>query len=128
MLRITIWTTVAVTVLLLVLSARVIRLRMAGRVSIGDGGDPVLAAAMRGHGNLVEYAPLALIIIGLLESAGATRAPLIALATTFIAARCLHAFAFARPAGPPSAARSLGVVGTLGTLAIGAGWLAVLAA
>ena len=125
---VTIWTAVAVTMLVLVLTVRVIRLRMAGRVSIGDGDDAVLAAAIRGHGNLIEYAPLALILIGLLEISGAARGPLIGLAATFVVARVLHAIAFGRPAGPPTASRSLGVVGTLGTLAVGAGWLAVLAA
>lgn len=128
MLTVTSWTAVAVTILLLVLSARVIRLRMTGRVSIGDGADPLLAAAIRGHGNLAEYAPLFLILLGLLETAGAARTPLIALAATFVVARVLHAAAFGKPAGSPTAARLLGVVGTLGTLAAGAGWLAVLAA
>lgn len=128
MLPVTMWTAVAVTILLLVLTARVIRLRFSAQVLIGDGDHPLLAAAVRGHGNLIEYAPLALILIGLLELAGAARGPLIALAATFVVARVLHAIAFTRPAGPPEASRSLGMVGTLGTLTIGAAWLAVLAA
>ena len=70
---------------------------------------------------------LALILIGLLELAGASRGPLIALAATFVVARVLHAIAFGSPAGPPTATRSLGVVGTMGVLAVGAGWLAVVA-
>lgn len=127
MLVVTSWTAVAVTILLVGMTFRVIQLRMAGRVSIGDGANPMLAAAVRGHGNLAEYAPLALILIGLLEAAGATRGPLTALAATFVVARILHAIAFGKPAGPPTATRTLGMVGTLGTLTAGAVWLALLA-
>lgn len=128
MLRVTIWATIAIAIMLLVLSMRVIQLRLAGKVSLGDGNDPTLAAAIRAQGNLTEYAPLVLIVIGLLELAGAGGAPLIALAVTFVAARILHAVALSSPAGPPSLSRTLGMVGTFGTLTAGAIWLGVLAA
>lgn len=50
-------------VLLVILAVRIIRLRQRYRVGIGDGGNAVLARAIRVHGNFTEYAPLALLLI-----------------------------------------------------------------
>lgn len=49
------------------LSLRVVRLRRAKKVRLGDGGDPELLAAIRAHGNSTEYLPVALILLFLLE-------------------------------------------------------------
>lgn len=43
------------------------RLRGAKRISLGDGGDPEMLAAVRAHGNLIEFAPLSLLLIYLLQ-------------------------------------------------------------
>jgi uncharacterized membrane protein YecN with MAPEG domain len=43
------------------------RLRRLKRVSLGDGGDKDLTAAIRAHGNLVEWVPLCLLLIYLLH-------------------------------------------------------------
>jgi len=59
--------------------------------SHGDGGDVVLRRRIRAHGNFVEYAPLALIILGLVEAFGAPRSTTVALAAAFCLARVLHA-------------------------------------
>lgn len=58
--------------LLLALSVRVMLLRRAKRVSLGDGGDPELRRAMRAHGNAAEYIPAGLaglILAALLDPA-----------------------------------------------------------
>lgn len=39
-------------------------------VSVGTGDDPELLVANRRHGNFIEYVPLALILMGLLEMHG----------------------------------------------------------
>src|ERR1700679_2301921 len=49
------------------LTFRVIMLRNSRRVSLGDGGDPVLVRAIRTHGNFIEYVPLALILLIAME-------------------------------------------------------------
>lgn len=53
------------------LTVNVIRFRLRFGVGAGDGGHPELLQAMRAHGNLVEHAPLALILIGSAEALGA---------------------------------------------------------
>ncbi len=58
-------------VILIVLSLRVIGARRSRRVAIGDGADEDLARRIRAHGNFTEYAPLALVLILLLELGGA---------------------------------------------------------
>lgn len=60
----------ALTVLFLVLSARVIVHRRGKKVSLGDGGDPVLLQKMRAQGNFAEYAPLGVILLAIAEMQG----------------------------------------------------------
>jgi uncharacterized membrane protein YecN with MAPEG domain len=52
--------------ILVVLSARVIRGRVTDKISLGDGGG-TFSTRLVAHGNLIEFVPLALILIGLLE-------------------------------------------------------------
>ena len=39
------------------------RLRMQKKIYLGDGGDPAMLAAIRAHGNFMEYVPLCLALI-----------------------------------------------------------------
>ena len=55
---------------LVLLSTRVILARRSEKVSLGHGGNVSLERRMRAQGNLAEYAPMALILIGALELAG----------------------------------------------------------
>lgn len=45
------------------LSIHVGRVRTRKKIFLGDGGDPEMLAAMRAHANLIEYAPLCLLLI-----------------------------------------------------------------
>ena len=45
------------------LTVSVGRLRMQKKVYLGDGGDPEMLAAIRAHGNFMEYVPLCLVLI-----------------------------------------------------------------
>lgn len=74
------------------LAMRVGQLRIARRVSIGDGGDRQVLARMRAHANFAEYAPIVLILIALIEFAVGTQLWLWAVAASFIVARILHGF------------------------------------
>lgn len=88
----------ALTALLVVgLGARVARLRMRHRVGLGDGGIVELQRAIRVHGNLVEYAPLALLLLLICElSAALPAAGLHACGLAIIAGRVLHALGVSR--------------------------------
>ena len=45
------------------LTVSVGRLRMQKKIYLGDGGDPAMLAAIRAHGNFMEYVPLCLALI-----------------------------------------------------------------
>ena len=73
------------------LSLRVIAVR--NRVSLGDGGDPVVLRRMRGHANFAEYVPLILLMMGFLELNHAAAIVLHGMGLTLVAARLLHGYA-----------------------------------
>ncbi len=73
------------------LSLRVIAVR--GRVSLGDGGDPVVLRRMRGHANFAEYVPLILLMMGFLELNHASALLLHAMGVALVVARVLHGYA-----------------------------------
>jgi uncharacterized membrane protein YecN with MAPEG domain len=66
-------------------------LRGKKKISIGDGGDPELLLAMRRHGNFVEWVPLTLILIGLLELGGVSAAVLHVMGAALVVSRVCHA-------------------------------------
>jgi uncharacterized membrane protein YecN with MAPEG domain len=86
--------------LLVYLSYNVSKNRLRAKVSFGDGGDSALQQAMRAQGNLTEYAPLGLILIGLLEYRGAHTALVLGLAVAFVVGRYMHGIALGRFEGP----------------------------
>ncbi len=56
--------------LMLALLVPISRHRHAHRIGLGDGGDKLLARRIRVHGNFVEHAPFALLVLALLELCG----------------------------------------------------------
>lgn len=52
------------------LTVNVVKVRRAERISLGDGGNQQLQCAMRAHGNFIEYVPLAIILLFLVEYQG----------------------------------------------------------
>ncbi|GIU49136.1 MULTISPECIES: MAPEG family protein [Shewanella] len=73
------------------LSIRVIKQRRINKVGIGTGGNSDLALAKRVHENLLENAPMALILFMLAEFNGLSPAILHCFGTIWIVARLLHA-------------------------------------
>ena len=53
--------------LAVLLTLQVGRLRTRKKIFLGDGGDPEMVAAIRAHGNLIEFAPFCLLLIWLLS-------------------------------------------------------------
>ncbi len=70
------------------------RVRGKADVSIGDGGNVDLIAAMRRHANFVEVVPLALILIGLLELNGVGKSAIHGLGASLVIARLCHAVGY----------------------------------
>jgi uncharacterized protein len=81
------------------LTINVIVNRVRTKVDTGDGGIAALAQAIRAQGNFVEQAPLALMIIGLAEAAGARAAVVWAIAGLLVASRLASAVALNRSLG-----------------------------
>jgi uncharacterized membrane protein YecN with MAPEG domain len=88
------------------------RLRGATKISVGDGGDPELLLAMRRHANFVEYVPMALILLGVLELNGVSHTAIHALGGTLVVARIAHATGL-RGDSIQGLGRLLGAMGTM---------------
>ena len=103
------------------ISIRVTVLRAKKKVNLFDGGDPELGAAIRVQGNFIEYVPLALALMGLMEAMGARPWIVYLFGIALLAARLAHAW------GLYSSVFRARVIGTTTTwIVLGAGGLAVL--
>jgi uncharacterized membrane protein YecN with MAPEG domain len=74
------------------LTLRVIALRVRLGVDAGDGGHPALAQAIRAHANLLELAPLALLLLAFAEWSIAWRGVIVALGVLLLVARLASAW------------------------------------
>ncbi len=83
-------------------------------ISIGDGGDPKVITAMRRHANFVEFVPLSLILIALLELNGVGGNVIHGLGGGLFFARVCHAVGF----GTESGLKHLRTVGALGSVLV----------
>jgi len=98
----TITATVAALIGLLavLLAARVIVFRVRFKVNAGDGGHAPLAQAIRAHANLVEHAPLALIVLAFAEaSVPAWRWLIMVLGVVLLIARLASAWGLSHSLG-----------------------------
>ncbi len=82
--------------LALFLALVVVKNRQKHKVALGDGGVGQLQQAQRVHANFVEYVPLALVFILILELQGAPSSWLHGLGTALIVGRVLHAYGLMR--------------------------------
>lgn len=117
----------AMGLLAAVLVVQVIRNRVRLGVHAGDGGHAPLAQAIRAHANLVEQAPLVLVLLALAEAAGAWRSVVVGLGVVFVVARLASAWGLSHSLGPSSARQSGAGLTVLVTVAaaILVGWRAV---
>lgn len=72
----------------------IIRLRWKHKVSIGDGGDKVLAKAMRGQANFVETVAVGLVLLVLIALMGTPVWVIHLLGASLLVGRILHASVF----------------------------------
>ena len=73
------------------LTLSVIKIRRKNRISVGDGGNEELQLAIRTHANAVEYIPIALLLLLMLELNGAPKILIHLLGATLITGRIIHA-------------------------------------
>jgi uncharacterized membrane protein YecN with MAPEG domain len=98
--------------LLVVLYARVSQRRLATKIGAGTGGDAVLEQRVRAHANLIESAPLVLLLLYLVEQTGLDGRAVHAFGAAFLVARVLHAQGMSGSTGR-STGRFYGSIGTL---------------
>jgi len=79
--------------LFIMLSFRVIHSRRGRKISLGDGGNPAMLRVIRGHANFVEYVPLALLLMVILEISRFSIYALHALGILLVVGRLLHGYA-----------------------------------
>jgi uncharacterized membrane protein YecN with MAPEG domain len=103
--------------LVLLLALRVTLGRRSIKVGIGDGGDSGLARLIRVHANAIEYLPLALLLLLILELNQTQPLLLHVFGCVLIAARLIHAFGLSMSSGN-STGRAVG---------FGLTWLAIAA-
>lgn len=118
------------TAVFAVLNIHVGRARRRAGASILHGGDMRLAEAVRRHGNFVETVPIALILMGVVESCGASAALLHGAGAMLAACRIAHPLGL-RHDRMKHPLRMIGMGGTLfvilalGAVALGQGWQAL---
>jgi len=98
------------------LSLYVVRGRWANKVSVGDGGNADMLKRMRAHANFIEYVPIALIGLYLLEVTRHSVYLLHVLGIALVVARLMHPFGMVRKS--PNPFRAGGAVITLSVLIV----------
>ena len=90
--EITLLYTSLITIFAIFLALRNGVIRAKTKTMLGDGGSSELLQSMRAHGNLMEHAPIALILLLLLEMQGVVDWKLHLIGSTFFLCRILHAY------------------------------------
>lgn len=96
------------------LALRIGHRRVRGGISIGDGGDLDMATRMRTHANFAEYAPIVIILVGVIELAQGSAPWLWGAAALFVVARILHAVGMGRWLPARAAGATITLLLTLG--------------
>lgn len=116
---------------LLATSIDVVVQRERSHTLFGDAGNDRLRRAIRANANLAEHAPVPIILIGLLELAGADAVGLSAIAALFVFGRAANLAGLyrTRADGKPPRGRVIGIFTTWAAvlaLCLWLGWMVVL--
>lgn len=85
------------------------------------GDDDALLRLIRSHANFLEYVPLGLILIALVEINGASTGFLHGLAGTLLISRIMHYVTL--NTNPIAVTRQISMLGTIAVFLVSAGWL-----
>jgi len=105
------------TLLILLLAGRVIAYRLKHKIGLGDADDAELRRRIRAHGNAIEYVPLGLLLLLLLELDQTAPLLLHVFGILLLLARAAHAWGVSHRSGM-SNGRLVGVVTTIGVIAL----------
>lgn len=116
MIAITALYTGILALMLVILSLYVVRGRWVNKVGMGDAGNEDMLKRMRTHANFIEYVPMALIGLYLLEVTKHSIIVLHGLGIALVLARVMHAYGMARPS--PNTGRAGGALLTMVVLMV----------
>lgn len=106
------------------LAMRIAQVRRGKNIYHGDGGDSRLHARMRAQANFIEYTPIVLLLIALIEFAKGSPAWLMLVAGLYVLGRVLHPFGMDGWIPGRMAGAMITLLTTLG-LGLYAAWLAM---
>lgn len=98
-------------ILLIILSALVIRGRFKYQAGVGDNGNEAMQRCIRVQGNFVEYVPVAILLMMMCEMSGTQAQTIHYLGIGLVVSRILHAVGLTCSSGP-TPPRFLGTIGT----------------
>lgn len=90
----------ALTFVFLWLTTHVGLVRGRLKISIGDGGNPLMVRAMRGQANFCENVPITLVLLLLMALIGTPAVVIHLFGATLLVARLLHGWHFAQDDAP----------------------------
>ncbi|MDC0003294.1 MAPEG family protein [Porticoccaceae bacterium] len=109
------------SLLLIVLSVRVGIVRYHKKIWLLDGGDEKLTRTLRVQGNFIEYVPISITLLALVELGGASSMLVWGLGAGLLLSRLTHAIGLSL--NERSIGRGLGANGTFLVILVSAGWL-----
>ncbi|GFE88250.1 MAPEG family protein [Steroidobacter agaridevorans] len=101
------WVAGIFALLIVPLSVQVSLRRAKTNAVFGDAGDEALRKRIRAHGNFIEYAPLAVAVLGLVEYRGGASWVVWSLAAGFVFSRVMHAIGMLFTSTPPVRAMAM---------------------
>jgi uncharacterized protein len=103
----------AAAIINLWLAIRCGRVRTVNKISMGDGGNDAMVAAMRAHSNFVEYTPFLLVLLALIELSLGSPMWLWAVMGVYMLGRVAHGLGMTGTLKP---GREIGILITMLTL------------
>ena len=100
-----------VALLALYLAYRVVQFRLTKKVDLGDDGSPEFIAVIRAHANLIEWAPITLMLLLVSELLGSHVYFVHAMGATFFVSRLAHAYGLTVSNGGNHKGRFFGTLG-----------------
>jgi uncharacterized membrane protein YecN with MAPEG domain len=84
--------TALLALIMIFLSIKIIQNRRSSKISLGENGDDFLQRKIRAHGNFIEYTPIFLIMLLLVEMAGLNKYFVHFFGIIFIVGRASHSY------------------------------------
>ena len=103
--------------LIVILAIRVVAYRRTAQIGLGDGDNPEMRKRIRAHGNAIEYLPLGLLLLLILELNQTAPILLHVFGILLIVGRLFHAWGVSHHSGL-SPGRMIGVLVTFGLIGV----------